>query len=160
VNQYRENKEYSDVLAAMDKRGTVNKQLLQSRPFVVELEYGANAEGYWTHNHMVLQFEDCVVVVKVCIQSMIAFDHSCGYDKKRPDGLCVNSMRKGFGEMQTVMRDSIMELDKYLGQFGGLLRVGASQRMNFVPSNAGPYSMTDAEKLANRKDILSGKKIK
>jgi hypothetical protein len=26
VSQYRENKEYSDVLAAMDKRGTVEKE--------------------------------------------------------------------------------------------------------------------------------------
>jgi hypothetical protein len=46
VNQYRENKEYSDVLAAMDKRGTVNKQPLQSTPFVGEFVCGANAEGY------------------------------------------------------------------------------------------------------------------
>jgi hypothetical protein len=50
VNQYTENKEYSDVLAAMDKRGKVKKQSLQSSPFAVEFEYGANAEGY---NHMV-----------------------------------------------------------------------------------------------------------
>jgi hypothetical protein len=38
VNQYRENKEYSDVLAAMDKRGTVKDQPLQSSPFAVEEE--------------------------------------------------------------------------------------------------------------------------
>jgi hypothetical protein len=32
--------------------------------------------------------------------------------------------------------------------------------MHFVPSNAGPYWMTDAEKLANRKDTSEEKKIK
>jgi hypothetical protein len=132
VNKYRENKEYSDALAAMDKRGTVKKQPLQSSPFVVKFEYGANAEGYWTYDHMVLQFEDCVYVVKVLYPEydyMFLFDHSCGHDRKRPDGLCVNSMRKGFGGKQTDMRDSKMESEEYLGQFGGLLSVGASQRM-------------------------------
>jgi hypothetical protein len=47
VNEYRENKEYSaDVVAPMTKRGTVKKQPLQSSPFVVKFEYGANVEGY------------------------------------------------------------------------------------------------------------------
>jgi hypothetical protein len=32
--------------------------------------------------------------------------------------------------------------------------------MHFVPSDAGPYWMTEAEKLSNRKDSPSGKKIK
>jgi hypothetical protein len=40
------------------------------------------------------------------------------------------------------------------------LSVGASQTMNFVPSDAGPYWMTEAEKHSNRKDRPSGKKIK
>jgi hypothetical protein len=65
-------------------------------------------------------------------------------------------MRKGFGGKQTVMK----ELEEHLGQFGGLLSVGASQRMHFVPSNVGPYWMTDAEKHSNRKDSPFGKKIK
>jgi hypothetical protein len=49
---------------------------------------------------------------------------------------------------------------EYLGQFGGLLSVGASQTMNFVPSDAGQYWMTEAEKHSNRKDRPSGKTIK
>jgi hypothetical protein len=72
---------------------------------------------------MVLQFKDCVAVVKVLYTEygyMFIFYHSCGHDRKRPDGLCVNSMRKGFGGKQTVMSDSKMELEEYLGQFGGL----------------------------------------
>jgi hypothetical protein len=88
----------------LNKRGTVKEQPLQSSPFVVEFEYGANAEGYWTYDHMVLQFEDCVDVVKVLYPEydyMFLFYHSCGHDRKRPDGLCVNSMRKGFGGKET-----------------------------------------------------------
>jgi hypothetical protein len=65
VNKYRANKSYSDVLAAMEKRDTATKQPLETSPFIVEFEYGANAEGYWTYDHMVLQFEDCVDVLMV-----------------------------------------------------------------------------------------------
>jgi hypothetical protein len=93
VNKYRESKEYSDVLAAMDKRGTVKKEPLQSSPFVVKSKYQANDEGYWTNDHMVLQFEDCVDVVKVLYPEydyMFLFYYSCGHDRKRPDGLCVS----------------------------------------------------------------------
>jgi hypothetical protein len=122
VNEYREKKECSDVIAAMDKRGKVKEQPLQSSPFVVKSEYEANAEGYWTY--MVLQFEDCVDMVKVLYPEydyMFLFDHSCGHDRKRTDGLCVNSMRKGFGGgKQTFMRNSKIESEEYLGQFGGL----------------------------------------
>ena len=143
--------------------GTATKQPLETSPFIVEFEYGANAEGYWTYDHMVLQFEDCVDVLMVLYpenEYMFLFDHSCGHDRKRPDGLCVNSMRKGFGGKQSVMRESKIESAEYLGQFSGLLSVGASQTMNFVPSDAEPYWMTEAEKHSNRKDRPSGKKIK
>jgi hypothetical protein len=40
VNEYRQGKDYSDGLAAMDKRGTAAKQPLGSSPFVVQFEYG------------------------------------------------------------------------------------------------------------------------
>jgi hypothetical protein len=33
-------------------------------PFVLEFEYGALAEGYWTYDSMVLQLDDCADVVK------------------------------------------------------------------------------------------------
>jgi hypothetical protein len=57
-------------------------------------------------------------------------------------------MRKGFGGKQRVI------------QFGGLLSVGEGQNMHFVPSDAGSYWMTDAEKHSNGNDSPSGKKIK
>jgi hypothetical protein len=113
------------------------------------------------NHHMVLQFEDCVNVVKVLYPEydhIFLFDHSCGHDRKRPDGLCVNSMRKGFlGGKQTVMRDSKMESEECLGQFRGLLSVSASQRMHFVPSDAGPYWMTDAESIQIERTVHLGK---
>jgi hypothetical protein len=147
----------------MEKRGTATKQPLETSPFIVHFEYGTNVEGYWTYNHMVMQFEDCVDMLTVLYpenEYMFLFNHNCGHDRKRPGGLCVNSMRKEFGGKQLVIRESKIESAEYLGQFGGLLSVGASQTMNFVPSDAGPYWMTEAEKHSNRKDRPSGKKIK
>jgi hypothetical protein len=65
INRYREGKEYIDKDAAKSKCGSTKKAALTSSPFVLEFEYGANAEGYWVYEHMVLQVEDCVDCLKV-----------------------------------------------------------------------------------------------
>jgi hypothetical protein len=79
----------------MDKRGTLMKQPLESSPFVLEFEYGA--QGYCMYDHMVLQFEDCVDVVKVLYIMVIisfSFYHSCCHNRKIPDVLHANSIWK------------------------------------------------------------------
>jgi hypothetical protein len=100
VNKYRQGKHYSGRSAAMDKRGSSAKHTFVNSPFVlVEFEHGANSEGYWTYDHIILQFEDCVDVIKVLYpeyEYIFLFDHSCGHDRKRPDGLCVSSICKGY----------------------------------------------------------------
>jgi len=48
-----------------NQKGEKQKTALTSSPFVLEFEYGANAEGYWVYEHMVLQLEDCVDCLKV-----------------------------------------------------------------------------------------------
>jgi hypothetical protein len=53
-----------DEKAEKAKGGLVKKDLL-SNSFVVEFEYGANSEGYWCYEHMVLQLEDCMDCLKV-----------------------------------------------------------------------------------------------
>jgi hypothetical protein len=40
------------------------KRHLYGSPFLQELEHGANNEGYWTYESMVLQLEDCVDCLK------------------------------------------------------------------------------------------------
>ena len=167
VNDYRRAKTYSDVLAAVEKRGTAEKQPLSDSPFVVEFEYGVQAEGYWTYDHMVLQLEDCIDVITVLYpqyEFMFLFDHSCGHDRKRPDGLCVNSIRKNFGGKQAVMRDTRLETEDYFGEYkeDGLtaLQVGDTQRMGFISTDTGPYWMTVAEREISRHDRPTGKTIK
>ena len=46
VNQARRGQKYSDEAAANEKRGSADKKDLTDSPFVVEFEYGANAQGY------------------------------------------------------------------------------------------------------------------
>ena len=67
----------------------------QHSPFVVEFEYGANSKGYWSYAHMVLQLEDCVDCLQVIAPQfdyLFLFDHSCGHDKQREDGLNVKNI--------------------------------------------------------------------
>ena len=60
INESRRGKNYVDVDAAMAIHGQAMKKDLKSSPFTIYFELGANNEGYWTFNHMAIQFEDCV----------------------------------------------------------------------------------------------------
>ena len=65
VNSIRRgrNATYSDQDAAISLFGTAVKPKLTKSPFVFWLDYGANAEGYWNYERMVIQLEDCVDVL-------------------------------------------------------------------------------------------------
>jgi len=63
VNESRVEKN-KDEQAAQDTRRSALKLGLTSTPFVREFEYGAKTKGYWSYQHMVLQLEDCVDVLK------------------------------------------------------------------------------------------------
>ncbi len=78
---------------------------------------------------MVCQLDDCVDVLKVLhgdrYDFMFLFDHSCGHDKKRSDGLIVENMKKYYGEKQPIMQDStIKSTYGYLGNFPSTLKEG------------------------------------
>lgn len=54
MNAERLRKKFKDETAAKKKRGSELKQPLTMSPFVLEFDYGASAEGYWTYDSMVL----------------------------------------------------------------------------------------------------------
>jgi hypothetical protein len=54
VNQKRSNENYLDAQPTIEKRGNAAKPPLTSSPFVLEFEYGINAQGYR------MQLEDCI----------------------------------------------------------------------------------------------------
>jgi hypothetical protein len=65
VNEAREGKHYSDEDATRKIKGNSSmKDPLTQSPFVVEFECGANNQGRWDYDHMIIQFEDCIDIVK------------------------------------------------------------------------------------------------
>jgi hypothetical protein len=54
VNAVRHATKYSDEEAAKEIRGKTYKDLLNNSPFVLQFDYGANNQGYWKYDHVVL----------------------------------------------------------------------------------------------------------
>jgi hypothetical protein len=167
VNQARQGTKYSDEAAAKETRGgDANKQPLSQSPFVVEFEYGANNQGYWRYDHMILQFEDCIDVVKTLwpeFDFVFLFDHSCGHDRQRPDGLTITGLNKGFGGAQPKMRNTkIGDDDIDIGDFATelTLKQGEVQSMQFLSTDPGPCWMSRAQREDTRRDRPSGKTVK
>jgi hypothetical protein len=86
VNQQRnDGKKYSDEVAAKAVNGNPNKTALTSNPFASEFEYGVVVgHGYWDHNHMVLQMEDCLDVLRVLHMAWTCMI-TCFYSTTRQD---------------------------------------------------------------------------
>jgi len=124
---------------------------LRSSPFIVEFDYGANNEGYWSYDHMVLQLEDCVDCLKVLAPQfdyLFLFDHSCGHDKQREDGLNVENMSKIFGGKQARLHDSLIKDNEgYLGLFPKTLQPGDIQSMVFQHDDPEPFWLPAEERL-------------
>jgi hypothetical protein len=69
-------------------------------------KYGANIKGYWLYEHMMLQMENCLDVMRVLnpeVYVMLLFDHSCGHNRQREYGLNVENMSKSYREKQRVI---------------------------------------------------------
>ena len=68
----------------------MKKSITSRNPFFVKFEYGANKEGYWNYELMVLQLEDCVDMTKVLYSQynfLFLFHHSYEHNKQQEDGL-------------------------------------------------------------------------
>lgn len=158
INDTRRGQTYVDVDAALAIHGQALKKDLKQSPFVIYFELGANNEGYWTYNHMAIQFEDCVDCLKVLFPHFdfaFIFDHSQGHAKKLTNGLDAHSMNRGFGGGQPKMREStIMAEDGYLGMHERTVDVGDTQSFVFQPGDAGPFWMTMQERELNRHDRM------
>jgi hypothetical protein len=156
INLHRRGQNYVDTDASIAVHGQAGKKDLKESPFVVSFELGANNEGYWTYNHMSVQFEDCVDCIKVLYPQfdfVFLFDHSQGHAKKLTNGLDAYTMNRGHGEAQPRMREStIKDHDGFLGMHQRTLSVGDTQSFIFKPTDIGPFWMTVEEKELNRHD--------
>ena len=158
VNLSREGKRYCDEEAAKKYRNGPMKQKLESNPFVFEFSYGANNDGYWNYERMVLQLEDCVDVLKELYNEYdfyFLFDHSCGHDRQREDGLNVERMSKGYAGKQAFLHETkIKQREGYLGPYPSTLTPGETQYMVFREGDPGPFWMEPQEREATRKDKI------
>jgi hypothetical protein len=165
VNFTTQGKTHDDSKAAISKRGNAAKQPLTSTPFVIEFKYGANNDVYWAYEHMELQLEDCIDVLRRLYPQydvLFMFDHSCGHDQQREDGLNVENMSKNYGGKQSELRTSLIKQEKgYHGQFPSNLNPGYVQSMVFLPGDEGPCWMTAEQWQSTRLDVeIQGKKQK
>jgi hypothetical protein len=76
----------------------VRREELKESSFILHFEYGTRVgkQEYWTYDHMSLQFEDCIDCVWALYpnySSVWMFEHSCGHDRGREDGLLVKNMQ-------------------------------------------------------------------
>jgi hypothetical protein len=112
---------------------------------------------------MILQFEDCINVVRTHWPEFeiffFLFDHSCGHDRQRLDGLTTTGLNKGFGGAQPRMRRDTKIGDNDVGTYATevTLKVGKLQTLQFLTDDIGPCWMTPAEREATRKDCPSAK---
>jgi hypothetical protein len=142
---------YRDSKAATKKLGTDLKADLVKSPFLVEFEYGANGDGYWTYKSMVLQVEALYPQYAFLFQ----FDHSCGHDRKRPDGLNALSVRKEFSDNQPRMRETTIEDDEHhIGSYDTTVSIGQQYSLIWGDGEdeAGPCWMTAEERALFRED--------
>ena len=162
VNENRKNCKYSDENAAILRNGTAMKPLLTCSPFIRELEYGSGHEGYWTYEHMCLQLEDCIDVLKVThpqFDVIFLLDHSNGHDRLQPNGLSLSKINIKHAGCQPRMRDATL----YPTLFGPFhssiskLQSGSIQHMQYTPQDDGPCYLTDKEKIEQKYDRVSGK---
>ena len=143
--------------------GNSFKKELTDSPFVRKLEYGANKEGYWCYEHMVVQLEDCIDVLRVLYPDfdfIFLFDHSNGHDRLQPDGLNLNRVSVKFGGKQPKMRTSKLTSLIFFGPHhttSSALQLGDSQSMQFSEIDIGPCYLNDKEREERRNDYDTGK---
>ena len=98
---------------------------LTENPFVKYFGFGENKEGYWSYDHMVVQFEDCVDRIRGIFEDqydlMFLFDHSSVHVKKKTHGLDAGAMTKGYsGSQLTIRHSKISQTDGILGPYHDL----------------------------------------
>ena len=99
---------------------------------------------------MIVQFEDCADVAKMLhpeLELTLLFNHSCGHDRQRPDGLSATKVNKAAGGVKPQIGKSKMETEELLGPFPAALEVGDCQQMVFQDGDSGPFCDSELERV-------------
>ena len=165
VNEHRKGKKYHDEDAAITARKCSEKNDLLTDPFVRTFEhgYGATKEGYWTYDHILYQAEDCIDVLTCVFQTQfdycILLDHFQGHDRKKTNGLNIESMTKSFSNTNDHMRDCDPFLQENMGLFqcpDGTPQLKANDRQMlwwdpqcYSSENCGPFHFLKEEMMCH-----------
>mmetsp|Transcript_18080 Transcript_18080/g.31860 ORF Transcript_18080/g.31860 Transcript_18080/m.31860 type:complete len:154 (+) Transcript_18080:288-749(+) len=109
---------YCDEVASKDVLGTTKKADLTESPFIRKLEYGSNKEGYWTGNHMIVQFEDCID----CLKVVYGEDYDFVFLGKYHDPENANMVTVGEKQDLNWEGDLVKDISKFFGRGGTLMR--------------------------------------
>ena len=148
-----------------------NKAPLKESPFVRYLGYGAEKDGYWNYEHMVVQLEDCIDCVKHLYPQfdfVFELDQSSGHARERPDGLSTTNgeLNFGWGGAQRKMRDTMLGTeDVGTLQHKRRIQVEQQQKMYFTDNDLPPIfdptaAKYDTEESLEERVKLSKKELK
>ena len=150
----------------LKKNGTSLKSDLKESPFVRELDYGINYDGYWTYKSMVLQLVDCIDVLNVThphFDFLFIFDHSNGHDRLQPNGLSLSKINILHGGKQPQMRSSELSTEHF-GPYHNSsynLQPGNTQHMQYQSTEeVGPCYMSMEERKQKKYDQTVGVKVR
>ena len=112
---------------------------------------------------MPLQLKDCLYCFEVLhskeFESCWMFDHSCGHDQAKYDGLNISNMGVKWGrEQATLCNSKIIADNGFLGPHNPLLKVNNIQQFNFQEDDDSSYYLKTIQRDPRKNDIIMGKK--
>ena len=156
-------KESAIKVIGSDEKGL--RQITDASPFCTLFDVGSNGDGYWTYDHMAVQFEDlvdCLVNIFPDFDFAFLFDHSSGHARKQKDGLNEKNMNSEWGGVAPHMHKTVVPL---VGRFAHADRLapGSKQRMVYTDQDKGPYAhkgvpLTDEQRERMKFDRATGEK--
>ena len=103
-----------------------------------------------------IQLEDCQDVMNCHypqFQVMYLFDHSCGHDRGKEDGLLVGNMNVSWGGRHNLLQGStIICANGFLGPYSSTLQVTDVQHFSFRDEDNGPHWMLAEEQAGTKHD--------
>ena len=112
-NRRCSSRNYVDHSVSIKVNGDIEDKMFQYedifKSFVRGFEYVAKKYVYWSYEHLIIQLEDCIDVMKEIYGNdfilQFIVDNSCGHEQKREDGINVNVTNVGHGGRQHIMHD-------------------------------------------------------
>ena len=161
---------YISVDAAMEIYGTTKKKpITDAHTLIQYIMVGINADGYWNNNYMVLQIEDAIDVTSVVYPHcdvMFLMDQSSGHGKAAKGSIEVSKLNKFWGGSTNAVREMKDTIIKEVGTYNyndtenPQLQINDVQKLQFSPSDKGPFYLKEPKRTQEKIPAPAGKKRK